>query len=112
MEINSRPDWSGVSMVTDKPVFNIDKRRCKKSRAHHGPYLVNEYLATVECQTCGEKINPITVLMELAKNESTWNARMDRVRAEILELEERSKFKCAHCGRVNHAMVNGPNARI
>lgn len=81
-------------------VFRIESRRCSKSDEHHGPYRVDSFLALVQCESCLEKMNPIQVLLELARHEGKWSARIERFRKELDHLTARAVCKCEHCGRV------------
>ena len=63
--------------------------------------------ADVECCACHARLDPMFVLMELAHMESRWmNAR--RASIEIRkELEQRTRCKCEHCGRMTNIRLRG-----
>ena len=91
-----------ISLVTGKKPSK-DKRILKKSYGKgnriclHGPYLIDEQLSTVECEGCGEKLNPMFVLMRLAGKETTWHTYEQRYNEDMARLQERSRTKCEHC---------------
>lgn len=88
----------------------------KKAAADEGPYLrevmykpgcqhtasftVDEKLDTVECSACGEKLNPIWALKQLARMETRWHRHHEQYQEECKRLAERSRTKCQHCGEM------------
>lgn len=86
-------------------VANSNYRRYGQNACEHkGPYYVDEDLAAIECGDCGAYLNPVFVLLKLAKQEGYWNRRvkdlaayLDQINAEI---GERSRTKCVHCGNM------------
>jgi hypothetical protein len=61
-------------------------------------YLVDPAAAEVECGRCGEKLNPMWVLDQLAKNDRRMAESQAAAKAMRERLEERSRTKCQHCG--------------
>lgn len=72
----------------------------------HGPYEIDEAAAEVTCKACGEKLNPMWVLKQLAQKESRYHEAAARYQGEMKRLGERSRTKCEHCSRmtrISHA---------
>jgi len=72
---------------------------------HTRGYAVDERLAEVKCKTCGEKLNPIWVLNQIAHAESRFHELHARYQDELQRLNERMRTKCEHCGdmtRISH----------
>lgn len=65
-----------------------------------GPFLVDLTLATVECASCKEKLNPMWVLDHLARKETHWHAMRARYAQEMARLAARSSTKCQHCKKL------------
>lgn len=66
----------------------------------HGLYSIDETLLHVECRKCGERIDPMTVLVEMANHESMWSETGQRFQEEMKRLAERSRTKCERCGHM------------
>ena len=64
----------------------------------HDRSIVDERKTEVTCADCGEKLNPIWVLSQLANKESGWFRSRDRYQDEMKRLEERSRTRCQKCG--------------
>lgn len=67
---------------------------------HYGSYLIGEAEAEVTCGRCGEKLNPMWVLGQLANREHQWHRLHNQYQDEIKRLNERSRTKCQHCGKM------------
>ena len=77
----------------DSPLKVVHKLgKCRHMRAE-----VDERLAEVTCRDCGEKLNPIWVLMQLATEDRILHDRWAAMRAEVRLLGERTRVKCRHC---------------
>lgn len=88
----------------------------KKQEAEEGPYLkrvlykpgcqhdrgfeVDEKLGEVECLACGQKLNPMWALVQLASMETRWHRYHEQYQDEMKRLSERSRTKCQHCGEM------------
>lgn len=72
----------------------------RADRCAHPRFIIDEALAEVECAVCSEKLNPLWVLAQLAREDR----RMERVRKSMKEeharLDSRSRTKCQHCGEM------------
>jgi predicted RNA-binding Zn-ribbon protein involved in translation (DUF1610 family) len=80
-----------------EPVFF---RECEHKR-----FFVDDALDEVECQDCGERMNPIWVLKQIANRQSSLAMELSdfrgRVKRQRRELESRKRFKCGECGATN-----------
>jgi len=82
-----------ISLCDARNKFKIDK--CK-----HKHIEVDEELALVECADCGEKLNPVAMLLRFAHEESMWGRRCEELKKYLVELDARVRCKCQHCGRM------------
>lgn len=72
---------------------------------HRAGFTVDDTLAEVRCRSCGEKINPIWALHQIAHAESRFHELHARYQDEMQRLNERMRTKCEHCGgmtRISH----------
>ena len=78
--------------------FEVHKGRdCNHLRV---PYLVDVSEAMVECGRCGEKLNPMWVLGQLAVHDYRMAESQARYKDEMKRLSERTRTKCHHCGQM------------
>lgn len=63
-------------------------------------YLVDPSEAQVECGRCGEKLNPMWVLHQLAIRDRRMAEAQKASKAAQERLEERTRTKCNHCGKM------------
>jgi len=68
-------------------------------RCKHMNLTVDDELATVSCDDCGEKLNPIALLLRMATDESRWQHRADELRDALKRYDEKQRCKCQHCGK-------------
>lgn len=66
---------------------------CRHRRA-----TVDERLAELTCSDCGEKLNPITFLANMARQESRWEWEHKRIADARRQLDERRRCRCTKCG--------------
>lgn len=78
------------------------RARFESGKCRHIHLAVDEDLAEVECKDCGAKLNPISVLVRLAREESRFEQRRLAMVAEREKLEVKSRTKCQHCGKMTH----------
>jgi hypothetical protein len=71
----------------------------EKNNCKHKQIIVDEQLWCIECAECGEKIDPIAYLANLAKEEKMIEFRIDGLRRIEKELSEKTKCKCEFCGK-------------
>lgn len=62
--------------------------------------VVDEELAQVTCKDCKVKLNPIWVLMRLAREESRFKERRESLQKTMDEWKLRSRTKCTNCGKM------------
>lgn len=86
-----------------RKIFVLAERMCKRDRAnggyHHGPYVIDQRAAQVQCQACGMLMNPIQCLVEYARQWEHIDWRMEEMRKLKAKLEEKQRCKCEHCGK-------------
>lgn len=63
-------------------------------------YLIRDGETEVECGNCGTRLDPMFVLRALAGNESRWMETAKKYQEEMQRLNERSRTKCRHCGKM------------
>lgn len=83
-----------------KPIPEDRSLDLVRSKCWHGPYEIDEAAAEVTCKACGEKLNPVWVLKQLAHKESRYHETAARYQDEMRRLTERSRTKCEHCRRL------------
>lgn len=76
-----------------------------EGKCRHLNIDVCEDKAEVTCRDCGEKLNPIWVLMRMAKEETKWAYRRSQFIEARAELEKRQRCKCQHCGNMTRIKV-------
>lgn len=73
-------------------------------RFTHQPIIISEDLATVECGTCKEKLDPTQVLISYARHESQLSYRYNTLKIEIEKLkfqqERQNRVRCEHCQKL------------
>ncbi|MBO4120269.1 hypothetical protein J5T34_05885 [Cupriavidus gilardii] len=67
---------------------------------HRAGFTIDEKLDAVECTACGERLNPMWVLQQLARAETRWHNHAAQYQDEMKRLAERSRTKCEHCGQL------------
>ncbi|APP85429.1 hypothetical protein CFBP498_38110 [Xanthomonas hortorum pv. vitians] len=78
----------------------------------HAHTEVDEKKAEVTCRDCGEKINPIWLLMQLATEDRMLRDRWASMKAELSLMGERVKTKCQHCGQMTRIRSNASSTEI
>ena len=71
---------------------------------------MDEKLAEVTCLACGEKMNPMWVLIQIAYNERMLADRLLSLRTECRLLEGRVRTKCEHCKKMTRIHSNVTSA--
>lgn len=61
-------------------------------------YIVDASAAQVECGKCGEKLNPMWVLGQLASDDRRFAESQKRYQEEMERLSKRARTKCQYCG--------------
>lgn len=75
-------------------------------KCRHSHFEVDDKLAEVTCRDCGEKMNPMWVLTEIAHNERMLNDRLISLKTECELLAGRVRAKCDHCGKMTRIRSN------
>ena len=73
----------------------------RPTKCRHGRYAVDESENTVECTICGERLNPMWVLRDLAAEESRDHHRLAALKLALADARSALKWKCGHCHRMN-----------
>jgi ribosomal protein S27E len=88
-------DGKVISLEVRRASF--EARRLRRTCTHSRVWM-DTSLAELECQDCGEKLNPVEYLANLVEE---W-ARIERLYAMYRQEREyvatRKKVKCRHCG--------------
>lgn len=63
-------------------------------------YLIDEEASQVTCAKCDKIFNPMAVLLDLSRKESTWMMNRKRSIEAMEKLEKRSRTKCYNCGKM------------
>jgi ribosomal protein S27E len=82
-------------IAEDDKFLVIDFKKCL-----HNRFYVNEAEAEVTCRDCNEKLNPIWVLVRMARQETIYHEAHRRYLDEMERLKERSRTKCTNCGHM------------
>ncbi len=92
--ISTLPDPAKVISLTEaRNKYRLDK-------CQHKHMTVDEELNEVECADCGAKLNPVSVLVRFAQEESRWSREGERLRELHKKLDARIRCKCQHCGQM------------
>lgn len=75
-----------------------DKYRPGKCK--HMRMTVDDELDTVACDDCGEKLNPVAVLVRFAIEETMLDRRRESLRHMSQKLDAKIRCKCQHCGQM------------
>jgi hypothetical protein len=70
----------------------------KYGGCQHLNALVDEKLAELECADCGAKLNPISFLMTMANQLTTWEYAKQSLAKARAEMDERKRCRCTKCG--------------
>lgn len=97
------PGMASVTTLPVKPRDNNIERvltEVHTAKCYHRRFTIDEKLQEVECRDCGEKLNPMFALVQLARQENRYHELHERYQDEMTRLAERSKTKCQHCGQM------------
>jgi ribosomal protein S27E len=92
-----------------KNIFQIRPRSCRKPdgsqwKTEHGPFILDEDGTTVECGTCGDKLNPMSVLVAYARRENGIAMRFESLKLEVekaqFKAERQNRVRCEHCSKL------------
>ena len=91
-----------LKCIEGRQVLTLTEKR-SKWRENHCKHLkteVSEELNQVVCSDCGERLNPIWVLLRFAREETRFTRELKAYKAAKEEYEKRRRTKCQHCGRM------------
>lgn len=97
------PDLAPVFTLPVKQRDNDTERVLTEVRSYdcfHRRFVIDDHLQQVECRDCGEKLNPMYALAQLARQENRYHELHARYHDELHRLAERSRTKCQHCGKM------------
>ncbi len=63
-------------------------------------YVIDSEADIVTCSKCDKTFNPMSVLVDLSKQESLWMRNFERYADEMKRLSGRSRTKCHHCKKM------------
>lgn len=81
------------------------RNRFAPGKCLHRQMIVDEELASVECKTCGEKLNPVAMLARFAREESLWQRRGEELKKYHAALDAKVRCKCQHCGKMTRVQA-------
>lgn len=81
-------------------VICLSEVRKNYDRCRHMHVVVDVDLAEVECDDCGERLNPVATLLRFAHEENRLKHRIDELNKINKRLSKRVRTKCQHCGRM------------
>lgn len=76
------------------------RSRFAVGKCRHMRVEVDELLAEVTCRDCGERLNPVAVMVRMAQEESRLSNRIDALKKLQADLEKKQRTKCKHCGQM------------
>lgn len=88
--------------MTEGKVIRIFPKRCKEGKLQHGPFTVDPEVKDVQCDGCGQTMNPMAVLMILSEQDSALQKRIENLRKVVSNY---SNLRCPHCA--GHIMIKG-----
>ena len=68
---------------------------CRKHK-----YVIDAEADKVTCSRCDKTFNPMSVLVDLAGQESQWMMNAKRYQDEMARLKKRTRTKCQSCGEM------------
>lgn len=66
----------------------------------HNRFILDTSLDAVTCGICGEKLNPMWVLENLAIRESRYEIRIRKLQKTEEKTAAKLRCKCEHCGKM------------
>lgn len=66
----------------------------------HNRFHIDETLNFVKCGLCGEHLNPIWVIAQLANRESRARRTVSELEHLAKKTEQKLRCKCEHCGNM------------
>lgn len=81
-------------------------------KCQHAHVEVCEKKAECICRDCGEKLNPIWVLMRIATDDRIFVDRWAGMKAEMQLMQGRMRVKCRHCGKFTPVESRATSAEV
>ncbi|MCB1886600.1 MAG: hypothetical protein KDH20_03235 [Rhodocyclaceae bacterium] len=97
--ISTLPEPTKVISLTEA------RNRYRPGKCQHKHMTMDEDLNTVECDDCGEKLNPVAVLKRFAFEESLWHRRGEELKKLQAALDAKVRCRCQHCGQMTRVRV-------
>jgi hypothetical protein len=95
---NGKPNEKAISI---KARTRFDKAF---DACFHNRVTVDETLWAVECRDCGEKLDPIQYLLNLAREEAMEEFRLDAIKRHHKRIQDilaiKTKTRREHCGKI------------
>ena len=88
-------DGSRISFESKRQNYDPDK-------CQHNKVYIDEDEAFLTCRDCGEPLNPIHWLYRLHTQENLLDYRIDSLRELAKKLENKTRTKCQHCGKMTN----------
>ena len=112
MEFENDPNVTVLPVKKREPLENV-LSVVHSYKCRHPHFEVDEKLAEVTCRACGEKMNPMWVLIQIAHDERRLTDRLLSLRTECRLLEGRVRTKCQHCKKMTriHSSVTSAEAQ-
>ena len=86
--------------TASKPRPDAELEVVHSYKCQHGKFLVDEKKDRVECGLCHEMLNPMWVLLQIAREDSRLRDRWSYMKAEVMLLEPKLRTKCQHCQKM------------
>ena len=101
---------SGLSIpIDDEPtnviVLSEARKLFSSGKCQHKSIEVDEIEAEVTCKDCGARLNPVAVLVRLAKEGSRLAWRIDELKKLNNRFDEKKRTTCQHCGKMTNIRV-------
>ena len=75
----------------------VDPGKCSH---FNGPFEIDIKGDKCTCKRCGEQVGAMYVLEQLMKTESRWMQTLATYQEDMKRMDERSRTKCDHCGKI------------
>jgi len=81
-------------------IICLSEARRSYKKCGHKNMTVDAELSELVCDDCGDRLNPIAILVRFSHEESRWKWQRDALMEERERIEAKSKCKCQHCGKI------------
>lgn len=78
----------------------IQAKRAFERKCQHTKFIVDEAENLIECGICGEKLNPVWVVAQLAANEHRAIRHLEEIQEVTKKAIAKTKCKCMHCHKM------------